>query len=163
MKKAEQIEQFKVRKRLYTVEKWTLQKIADKFGVSRQAIHHQFRKAGIAMRLPRPSEKIFDHETLVKVYVDEKLNIRETAKRLNSNATSISKQLDRNGIEKRSSGFLNRKYPELYQIKIGESVLIKRPTTKKPYSTLYKRVKKIGIKISIKKIDNDTFQIYRKG
>ncbi|CAN5513803.1 hypothetical protein BH10ACI1_BH10ACI1_28620 [soil metagenome] len=161
MKKAEKAERLEEIKRLYAVEGWTLQRIADKFGVSHQAINQILTKAGIAKRPIGFLKKNFDYRTLAKLYIDEKLTIGEVAKRLNVSYSTVSNQLERNGIEKRSSGFFFRKQPELYQMQIGESVLIKRPETSNPYVNLYGKAKKIGIKISIKTVDKDTLKISR--
>ena len=73
----------------------------------------------------------------------------------------MSEELKRYGIEKRSIGYFKRKQPELYQLKVGEEALIQRPAVTNPYKRLYEKAKKIGIQISIKSVNDKTFQIKR--
>jgi predicted DNA-binding protein YlxM (UPF0122 family) len=162
MGKKEQIERLKEMQRLYEVENLTLREIAEHFGVSWQAIHERLVKAGVPMRQKSPVKRFLDRETLVQLYIEESLTIGETAKRLKTDYNKVSQELGRHGIEKRSKGYFKRKHPELYQLNVGEKTIIKRPTVTNPYRNLYKKAQKIGIQISIKTINVETLQIYRK-
>lgn len=161
MGKKEQIEILKEMRRLYEVEKLTLREIADRFGVSWQAIHERFVRAGVPLRPKNPVRYFLDRETLVKLYIDENLTIGEIVKQLKTSYEKVSKEFERHGIEKRSSGYLKRKYPELHLLRIGEGAIIKRPLATNPYGRIYSKAQKIGIRISIKSLDNETFQIIR--
>ena len=93
--------------------------------------------------------------------IEENLTIGETAKRLKAKFDKVSKELERHGIEKRSIGYFKRKQPDLYQLEVGEKAVIQRPSVKNPYRSLYAKAQKIGIRISIKSVNNETFQITR--
>lgn len=161
MNKYEQAERLKEMRRLYEDEKRTLREIADHFGVTWQAIHERLVRAGVPMRQKSTVKRLLERETLVQHYIDEGLTIGETAKRLKTDVLRVSEELERHGIEKRSRGFFKRKYPELYQLTVGEKAIIKRPLVTNPYRNLYEKAQKIGIRISIKSVNDETFQITR--
>ncbi|CAN5513752.1 hypothetical protein BH10ACI1_BH10ACI1_28610 [soil metagenome] len=162
MKKAEQAERLKEMKRLYDVEGWTLQQIGDKFGLTRQAVQNRFSRAGFRQRPRKPPSKTFDREILVRLYIDEMLTLGETAKYLKSTYNTVKREMKKNGIELREHGFSQRKYREIEKLEIGESIEIIFPESNVPYSSFHGKAKKLGIKISVKQLNEVTFQIYRK-
>lgn len=113
------------------------------------------------LRQKSPVRRFLDRESLVQLYIEESLSIVETAQRLKTTHAKVSKELKRHGIEKRSSGYFKRKQPELYQLRFGEIAIIQRPLVTNPYRNLYEKAKKIGIRISIKSVNDKTFQIKR--
>jgi len=162
MDKKEQNERLKEMRRLYEVEKLSLREIANRFGITWQAIHQRLVSAGVALRQKGNVKRVLDRETLIQLYIEENLTIGETARRLKAQDKKVSDELERHGIDKRSAGYLKRKQPELYQLKVGEKAIIQRPSVTNPYRSLYSKAKRIGIRISIKRVNAETLQIYRK-
>jgi hypothetical protein len=152
MFKEKQADRLKEMRWLYEVEKLPLREVACRFGVTWQAIHDRLARAGVPLRQKSLVKRLLEREALVQLYTTEKLTIGETARRLKSNYKKVSDELERHGIEKRSGGFLKRKQPELYLLKVGENAVIKRPSVTNPYRNLYAKAQKIGIKISIRSV-----------
>ncbi len=147
--------------RLYEIEEMHLQEIADQFGVTQQSIHYFLVKAGVKSR-PRGRRKpSLDREVICQIYVEEVSTIGKTAKLLNRSYTSVSKEIAKLGIKKRSSGFYGRKYQELSELKVGETVVIKPTGVKDGRACLYQKARSIGIKISVKILDEERLQIRR--
>ncbi len=161
MTKAKQAERLKEMQRLYEVEKLPLREIAAHFNVSWQAIHERLVRAGVPLRQKSPVNRLLDRETLVELYIDENLTIGEMARRLKTNYKKVSSELKRHGIEKRLKGFFRLKYHELNLLNAGENVIIKRPLVNQPYRSLYGKAQRIGIRISIKSLNEETMQIKR--
>ncbi len=161
MNQEEQAQRLLEMQRLYEVEQLTVRQIADHFGVSWQAIHERLVRAGVPLRQKSPVKRFLERETLIDLYTINNLTIGEIAQRLKTNYEKVSEELDRHGIKKRSKGYFNRRYTELELLKCGENVVIKRPTVANPYVNLYHKAKKLGIRISIRSVDNETFQIKR--
>jgi predicted DNA-binding protein YlxM (UPF0122 family) len=148
-------------RRLYHEDNWTLRQIGDHYGVSWQAIHERFVRNGILLRPKSRTPQVIDREILVKLYVDEKLSLQEVTRRLKMSYSKLQKDFSKYGIEKRSIGFFRRKYPQMYQLKVGEKITIPRPIVTNPYRNLYEKAKNIGIRISIKSINEEKIQITR--
>jgi predicted DNA-binding protein YlxM (UPF0122 family) len=163
MTKKEQTERLKQMQRLYEEEQLSLREIAAFFGVSWQAIHDRLVRAGVPLRQKSPIKRHLEQDALVKLYTNENLTIGQTAKRLKTNFTKVSEELDRHGIKKRSSGYYRRKYSEIYLLGIGENAVMKRPSVKQSHGAIYAIAWRIGIRISIKSVDKETFQIKRIG
>ncbi len=161
MTKAEQTVRLREMQRLYEVEKRTLREIADLFGVTWQAIHDRLVRAGVLLRQKNPIKRLLDRETLIKLYIVENLTISETAQRLKTHYKKVSDEIKRHEIIKRPRGYSGRKYTELNLLSVGGNVIIQRPQVKNPYLSLYGKAQKIGIRISVKSIDDKTMQINR--
>ena len=77
-------------------------------------------------------------------------------------AADITKSLDFSGIARRlKTAHRKRKYPELSNLKIGESFAIPRPGGSQPHTRLYGKAAKLGIRIAFKTIDAETVRITR--
>lgn len=161
MTKQEQAQRLKEMQRLYEDENLNLREVAIHFGVSWQAIHERLVKARIPLRKKSPAKRLLERETLVRLYIDENLTIGEMARRLKTDYKKVSSELKRHGIEKRPKGFFRLKYQELNLLKAGENVIIKRPLVNQPYRSLYGKAQRIGIRISIKSLNEETMQIKR--
>ena len=162
MNQKEQAQRLLEMQRLYEVEGLTLREIADIFGLTWQAIHERLVRAGTPLRQKSPVKRFLERETLVELYINKNLELGEIAQQLETSYAKVSEELKRHGIEKRHKRYLSRrKYIELESLGCGEDVVIKRPLVFNPYVSLYHKAKNIGIRISIKTIDNETFQIKR--
>ena len=148
-------------KDLYLIDKLTLKQIGEKFGVSKQAIYHRLWHGGVTIRrrgLPRIQ---INRDALVSLYVERKMSVAEVATELGCSGESVFRLLVKYGIAR--LGHDRRfKYPELKELKIGESLEYPRPDIgRKIYSDFYVRAKKAGIKVSIKTIDDKTVKVTR--
>ncbi len=75
MTKAEQAERLKEMQRLYEDEELRLREIAERFGVSWQAIHERLVRAKIPLRPKSAVKRFLDRETLIELYINENLTI----------------------------------------------------------------------------------------
>lgn len=147
-------------RRLYDEKDLTIKQIAEKFGVSSQAIYCRLQRAGILLR-PRSLKKNFNRQVLEKLYLIEKFTLKESAKRLKTTPRVLKRELKKNGIEIRPYGTTRRKYPEFYEIKVGETVLIKRPPVKNPVSLLHSKATMARMKITVRSLENCMMEIHR--
>jgi hypothetical protein len=162
MKKKKRSEILEEMRNLYEVEKLSLMEIGLRFGISRQTVSERFKRAGIL--LPGAGnfrKKTFEREILVKLYLEEKLSGIETARRLKTTYSTLRKELTRHGIQIRQYGFTKRIYSALYELKVGETVLVKRPDTKNPVTSLHSKATNARMKISVKSVGKDLMEIYR--
>lgn len=161
MNRQERAKKLNEMRRLYDEERWDLRQIAAHYRISWQAVHERFMKNNVPLRPKGRTRKVLDRETLVRLYVEEGLSMQETAVRLEVCLVKLESEFKRHKIEKRSGAFFKRKYPELYQLKIGEQISIPRPSVTNPYRSLYQKANRTGIKISIKTINQAAMRITR--
>lgn len=100
------------------VQGWTLQRIGDRYGCTRERVRQLCKAAGIgkkpklpAIKKPKkePQFKELPFAEILRLYFDEKLRIREVAARLNVSQDLISRRLRRNGVKPRNRGTDYRK------------------------------------------------------
>lgn len=163
MNKQKRAERLNEMRRLYEEKNWTLKEIGVHFKVTRQAIHDCFKRAGIKCRafVPKRERRVLDWETLVRLYADENRKISEIAQFFNTDPKKVRDELTRYGIEKRHPGYLQRKNPELHEMKVGDVIQIKPPQVKHPVQNLHCKVYKKGIRIRVERIGRDIFQVTR--
>lgn len=163
-------------RRLYEVDAMSLKEIGKLFGITRQAVHQRFVAAGIPRRhhyskrfiefTERRRERAFQlltahRDDILRMYVDEKLACAKIGKMLDISEPRIREHLVECGVEIRSSGAVH-KFPELGKLKVGESVLLPKPTRKGSlYFSFYRMAKSFKIQISLKSIDERTFRATR--
>lgn len=163
-------------RRLYVDEGLTLREIGVRFGITRQAVHLRFIKAGISRRShyskkfrnvnEKRNERIARslderRNELVRLYVDDKVPLSVIAKRIGISHGAIRKYLIACGIEIRSTDSF-RTFPELGKLKVGESVLLPRPARKgSPHLTYYKMARTYKIRVSVRAADERTFRVTR--
>ena len=88
-------------RRLYEKESWSLREIADHYKVTVGPIRTRLIKAGVKIREQKPRRRLLDRETLIQLYVDEKLPLSEIAGRLQTTYRKVCEELARHEIEKR--------------------------------------------------------------
>lgn len=151
--------------KLYETDKLSVRQIAERIGVTNQAIYSRLAGAGVPLRSREQKSKRIARKKLIQLYVREKRSIDEIARLLGAAPKRISGELRRCGIEIRSLGCATRKYSKkyskLYQMKAGETIRIERPEVKNPVATLHGKAVNLRIKISIKSIDEHTMEIHR--
>lgn len=149
---------------LYLDESWNLRQIGGVFAISHQAVRQKLIKAGVKMRATgnkkKPIEPI-DRKVLEKLYIEEKLTIKEVSERLAKPPAVISRELDRSGIKKRHGGEYHRRYDKLGTLEVGEKILVSRTKGTRPHTVLYTSAKRFGIRVSVKTIDKKTLQVTR--
>ena len=146
--------------RLYQDENMSLQQVGDHFGIKRQAVHDRFKRAGINLRSNTAKIRTaLDREVLTKLYEEDQLTIGQISKKLNVCFAKVSAEFKRHGIEKRAVSVGQRKHPELWLMKAGDTLIVPRPLSLKPYSSLYGMAKNARIKISIKTLESGNMRV----
>ena len=127
-----------------------------------QAVSYRLKSADISarersVRKPRNYEKAL----LEKLYVSDRLTVNQIAERLNSTRGKILYAMNEFGIERRWSAG-KAKYPQLRELKVGESLdLPRKANLDKPHLQYYQMAKKAGIRVSTRSIDPETMRITR--
>src|SRR5688500_17025842 len=129
---------------LYQIKGMSAKEIAERFGVTRQAISYRLKAAGVPRRSGRPEVKYPDRKLIEQLYVGERLSIPAVAERLNETRDRIKAAMRKYSIEPRPRGG-QPKFPQLRELKVGESIeLPRRPN--KPHIAFYDMAKKAGIR-----------------
>ncbi len=95
---------------------WSLRRISDRMLWSYGAVHNRLRyRQGLGMRgqggtragragLLDSPEVETQRGPMTRMYVEERLSIREIARRYGIGATSVQRRLDHGGVQRRSTG-----------------------------------------------------------
>ena len=149
--------------RLYTIEKLSLSQIAKIAGISYQAVHGVLDRAYVEFR-PRGAQltgKPFDKKILKKLYLRDKLSVVKIAALFNVCSDTIRKELERHKIGILDPSMRNVKYPQLRELKIGESIELPRPPGSNPWIPFHRKAAKTNIRVSTKTIDRHTTRVTR--
>jgi transposase len=150
-------------RRLYEIEGLTLQQIADRFGVSRQAVHERLKRNGFNPR-SRGTPKQLDRELVIDLYVKQSLPVLKIAKMLKVTDRTVSRALIRYGVAIRPKG---RQPLDEYQpfrtLALNESIVAPLPKKKQPYVSLYAVCAHAGIRIKVKKQGGGLWKVTRVG
>lgn len=154
--------------RLYINAGLTLQEIAVLYGVTRQAVSDRLTRAGVQMRTHRrpsvpPLEECQDE--MVRLYLDERVPVYLLAQRFRVTNKEIRQLLLNRGIELRQKG-RPRKFPELYDLKLNETIILPKPTGNGKcrhnwHETFYSAARRLGVRFSVKSIDDRTIRVTR--
>jgi predicted DNA-binding protein YlxM (UPF0122 family) len=163
-------------RRLYEDELMSLREIGRVFGVTRQAVQSRFVTAGIPRRshysirfiefTEQRRERAIqlltaNSDDIVRMYADEELTLAKIGKSLDISETRIRDHLVECGVEIRSAGTF-RKFPQLGELKVGESILLPKPKSKRSlYFSFYRMARLFKIRISLKSIDERNFRATR--
>lgn len=162
MNKIERAEKLAKMRYLYDEQGWTLEEIGEYYGITRQAVHDRFHRAGIKMRAASPRIQSLDRARLVELYEKNPLPLARISDALNTSVYKINQELDRYGIKRRVRQPARKKYATLRQLRIGESRMVEKPEKiKNFYRNLHSKAHSIGIKISVKKVGENSFQVSR--
>jgi len=85
---------------LYEEEGLSLRQIAERYGVSYQAVHNRLVRAGVAFRHSKQISAALDKKVLSKLYQKEHLTKAEIARRLGVSFGVVTSELERLGIPK---------------------------------------------------------------
>ena len=149
--------------RLYRIEDLTLREIAARFGISYQAVYQRVSSVGLLLRPNHSPPRVIDRETLVRLYVDERLSVYKIAEKLKAANKTIISEMRRHRIKRRPRASELRRYPELDGLKVGESLEVSRPNVRNPYVAYYGAAAVRGIRVSVRSIGKDRLKITRKG
>jgi hypothetical protein len=154
--------------RLYVDAGLTLQEIAVLYGVTRQAVNDRLARAGVQIRTNRrPPLPPLDEgqDEVVRLYLDETVPVYLLAQRFRVTYKEIRRRLLSQGIELRENG-RPRKYPELCDLKLNETIVLAKPASKGRHrynwhETFYKAARGLGVRFSVKSIDDLTVSVTR--
>lgn len=139
----------------------SLSEVADRFEISPSAVQQIFRRHGIKIRRRTVSEKfraamsdrqiLVEEETLVQLYIEQKLSIQKIAARLAVSRDVIHRRLQSYGIPIRARTRLNRERltPELLEtLFVGENLSAAKIAARLNCapSTVRRKLLKFGIK-----------------
>ena len=153
---------------MYRDEKKSCREIGVEFGCSRETVRKILLDANVSVSGKgraggRPRN--LDTEKVRRLYVEDNLPIIEIANKVNAAANTVSNVLKSLGVKILRGGSRQIKYPELWSLKVGESLDLPRihsATDKRAYVTYYSMAENAGIKVSLKTIDSDTIRVTRK-
>ncbi len=148
---------------LYVDRQMTMKQVADQLGATKQAISYRLKSAGIPAR-PAGGRKPrkFEKALLEKLYVSDRLTVKQIADRLDSKPGKILYAMNEYGIERRKPETWSTKYPQLRELKVGQSVDMPRKANWiKPAVQYYGMAKKAGIRVSTRTIDPETMRVTR--
>ena len=147
-------------KRLFVEERLNTREIAKRLGLSRQRISARFAQAGLSVGKLKKMRKHPLADAVRELMTVERLSKHAAAKRLavsNTTVTVVAKQLriKRNMIS-------SRKFPALNSIKIGEHIDVPAgKTIDQNYRQFYKIGARLGIKLSVSRLDDRTMRVTR--
>lgn len=163
MNKAER----EIRKRqivqMYCIDDLTINVIAKRLGVSRQAIYEQLQSAGIdtkALR-KRRQRRLLEYDELYTLYTVKKLAAYKIARILRTTPKVVDRELDRYRMERRPVQWRARPPSEIDGLGLGESCVIARSPSRVAYCNVYLKAAVRGMKVSIRRVDAKSFRVTR--
>jgi hypothetical protein len=142
----------------------SMTQIADHLGVTKQAISCRLKSAGIRARPTRSRrpQTSYERAILEKLYVSERLTVKQFAEPLGSTPGKILFAMNAHGTERRKRETWATKYPQLKELKVGDSVdMPSKANWCKPAVQYYVLAKKAGIRVSTRMVDPETMRVAR--
>src|SRR5439155_19133732 len=101
-------------KDLYLNEKLSLEAIAERLGITKQAVHSRLTTAGVTFRKPgsRP-DNVIDKATIIDLYVIKQMPVYHVAKELGIDPRRINAMLELYDIEPRNIWGAVKDFPNL--------------------------------------------------
>jgi predicted HTH domain antitoxin len=161
MKKEEREKRLAEMCRLYEEEKWSCDQIGKHFDLTRQAVQSALKKSGLKMRSGKRARRHLDRKSLVQIYEKEKRTISETSRILKTSNYNLKEELLKNNIPLRSRGYTKIRFPQMLEMKVGDVIKVNQTGVKYPNRDLHSKAFRIGIRVSVKKIKDNNFQITR--
>lgn len=151
-------------KDLYLNEKLSLEAIAERLGVSKQAVHGRLVTAKVKFRTRGFEPTIIDKDILVDLYITKQLTRYRVGKELGIDSRRLNAMLRHHGITLRKGRPEQRRHPELADLKVGEALTINVESLRKNYHVgFYHMAKRLGIRVSVKRVDGQTARVTRVG
>lgn len=146
---------------LYEVEELTLKKIAERLGITKQAVHGRMVRSGIKRRPKAMPFKKLDRDVLHQLYEVERRPVYKVAEAMGVSPCIVERELKRHRIERRPKHAEMRRPSVIDGLAIGDSIVLKRPKLPKPHARLYMKAKDRRMKISIRRIDDEHIRVKR--
>lgn len=148
-------------KRLYLEERLSVPEIVARLGVTKQAVYERLHRHRILLqpRREKPSKTGLTGTDLADLYQGQKLSIRQIAERVGCPKDDVTRDLKRYLIPisyRRAS-----KYTYLESLVFGDEITITNESGKYPFGVL-SWARKLGIRITIKRLDGNTFLVTRR-
>lgn len=158
-------------RRQYVDEDRSIPQIAEKFGVSMQAIRFRLIQIGVERRrtntrrketLWQAVKKTLDLDNIRHLYIDQHLSVEAISRKIGIPSTILMKIIKSEGIKIRPhTSYVTRKYPQIYALRLGESVVMPLPKTSQPLTRLYSTATKAKIKITVKTVAPGLIKVTR--
>jgi len=162
MNKAESSKRLHAIIRLYA-DGYSIRQIAERFALSRQAIHERLVRAGVTIRPRQIKKRQLNRDRLIQLYVIERLSVYRVAKELGTQMQIVLRELERHAIERRPKGTGNRRALELDRLTVGDSTVVYFTKYRTRYSAVYQSASLRNIKVSMRKIDANRLRVTRIG
>ena len=146
---------------LYENQKLTATEIAKKYGYTYERILQVLRPHKVVRQKGKFRYEPIPKDVLIKLHIDEDLNISQIQKRLGVTAGRVIRSLGIAGIEKRRPKYHRMRYPVLGTLAVGESVDLPRPKSRTPATHFYMMAKKFGIRVRCKTINAEAMRVTR--
>ena len=148
-------------KRLFVEERLNTREIAKRLGLSRQRISARFAQAGLSVGKLKKMRKHPLADAVRELMTVERLSKHATARRLGVSMTTVTVITKTLGIDR--SLVSSRSFPALNSIKIGEHIDVPAgETIDQNYRQFYKIGARLGIRLSVSRLDERTIRVSRK-
>ena len=139
----------------------TLQQIGERYGISRQTVQQRLASLGVKAGDRPIKQKPIERERLENLYAQQKLPVKGIAKAFGVDVQTIKKALTYHHIPERKrtrTGSHRREF--LKGMKVGDRKEISF-SIKRPYKLIYTPAKKLGIRVSMRFIGDDRYEVTR--
>src|SRR4051794_38269347 len=110
--------------RLYCNENQPITRIAEQFGLTRQAVYSRLVTAGVETWPRKYVQRQLNREDLESLYVKKALPAYEVATMLGTTTETVFRELERYGIERHPENYRRRPPSELDSLNVGDSCII---------------------------------------
>jgi len=110
---------------LYAEQGLNLREIAERFGVSRQAVHQKLIYAGYDIKIPKVAKNLPDAERLRELYVDQNLPIRAIVDELQSTINYVMKAIEHYGYTRPSKRRKKIDREIIEELYVGQKLLMR--------------------------------------
>lgn len=143
--------------RLYQSTDLTMEQIGERYGIIKQAVHARFVRAGIPRRR---RHQTINKERLKKLY-EAGLSLKKIGKRFGTDAKVIRQSLKFHKIAKRPPvKFGGKNVNFLRTLKVNQKKKIVTDV-KYPHAALHRSAKAINLRISVRTVGENEFQVTR--
>jgi hypothetical protein len=99
---------------------------------------------------------------LRRLYVRQKLTLKETAAKLGTSRYTIRRALRDLGIPSRPGGYtIPAKVLRMKALQVGEYLTLTKRTSKNKYNYFYQTGQRLGIRLSVKSVDESCVRVRR--
>ena len=147
--------------RLYCSENQPITRIAERFGLTRQAVYSRLVTAGVETWPRKYTPRQLSREDLARLYVDNQMPISHVARLLKSTHKMVVRELERYGIERRKVNRRKRVPSELDGLNVGDSCTIHCRPCSQEYAKIYSIATIRNMRVSVRKLGSDQVRATR--